>query len=308
MSEIVVLTCASGKQCARIIPHLINNPKYSLRLVVNRQASLNKLKQQYPNAEVVQADLQHPDHVARIVKDASVILHIGPSFHAHETQIGYLMIDAATKESNLKHFIFSSVLNTQLRKLLNHDSKRYVEEYLMESELPWTILQPTTFLDSRFAALPELLKKQQNGEQLVMPAPYNPDTLMASVSFDDFADGFVKVLEERQKHFFAQYPLCSNTPVSLRDVVAELSRQLGVEVEIKSLSREEADNGMLTMLYGDPKNAPLESREQAQRMLIHYDDRGLKGNPNVMEWLLGRKPLQYPELISKLIKQAKDAQ
>lgn len=55
------------------------------------------------------------------------------SFHPHETEIGYNVIDAcvaASKESGskFKHFVFSSVLCTQLRKLLNHDCKRYVEE------------------------------------------------------------------------------------------------------------------------------------------------------------------------------------
>ena len=56
------------------------------------------------------------------------------------------MTDAAIAQKGpFNHFLYSSVLNTQLRKLLNHDCKRYVEEYLIESGLNYTILSPSNF-------------------------------------------------------------------------------------------------------------------------------------------------------------------
>ena len=55
------------------------------------------------------------------------------------------MIDAA-KSHGVSHFIYASVLHPCLRKLMNHDCKRYVEEYLIESGLPYTILQPSHFI------------------------------------------------------------------------------------------------------------------------------------------------------------------
>jgi len=32
-----------------------------------------------------------------------------------------------------------------------------------------------------------------------------------------------------------------------------------------------------------------------QRLLLYYDNHGLKGNPSVCEWLLGRKPTSLEE-------------
>jgi len=116
-----------------LLPHLYDNPKYHLRLAVNSDSSKQRLSKQYPNADVVQVDLSEPAEIRQLVKDAAVFYHVGPAFHPHETQVGYNVIDAcaaASKEqgSKFKHFVFSSVLCTQLRKLLNHDCKRYVEE------------------------------------------------------------------------------------------------------------------------------------------------------------------------------------
>jgi len=56
------------------------------------------------------------------------------------------MIDAAVS-AQVQHCVYSSVLHPGLRKLISHDCKRYVEEYLIESSLPYAILQPSTFMD-----------------------------------------------------------------------------------------------------------------------------------------------------------------
>ena len=299
MSELIVLTSASGKQCARLIPRLVNNPKYKLRLVASRQSSVDRLLKEYPATEVVQADLNNPNDVSRVLVGAHIVLHIGPSFHPHETQIGYHMVDACLRLTTLRHFIFSSVLHTQLRKLLNHDSKRYVEEYLIESKLPWTIVQPTRFHDT--LPVPLFVKQYRSGQQPVFNATWNPDTIMSHIALDDLADAYVKIIEERKKHFFAEYPLCSGLPVSTRSMVEEVGRQLGTSITINRLTRESAEDDLMTRLYGGTNNAPLESREQAARLLLHYDTRGLQGNPNVLEWLLEKKPTSNTEWVAMQI-------
>lgn len=114
-------------------------------------ASETRLRSQYPDAEVVRADITLTVDIQRILKGVTAVLHIGPSFHPREPEIGFLMIDAACKEARnggaFKHFVYSSVLHPQLRKLMNHDCKRYVEEYLIESGLEYTIVQPSHILD-----------------------------------------------------------------------------------------------------------------------------------------------------------------
>lgn len=102
----------------------------------------------------------------RLMKDVSVVIHIGPSYHPYEADIGRMMIDAAYTSSpgTLKHFILPSLLNSQLSKMLNHACKKEVGEYIMESGLPCTILQPATFMDD----IPLAMLAQQG--QPVFPA------------------------------------------------------------------------------------------------------------------------------------------
>lgn len=87
----------------------------------------------------MRANLANPTAVAEFMSGAETVFHIGPSFHPHETTIGYHMIDTAV-QAGVQHFVYSSVIQTRLHKLLNHDCKRYVEEALFESGLKWTIL------------------------------------------------------------------------------------------------------------------------------------------------------------------------
>lgn len=121
--DLIVLTGASGKICSDLTPLLYGKTSYRLRLVVNSAASLEKLKAQYPKAEVEQADLTFPNDARKVLRGATSLYHVGPSLHLHEAEIGYNMVDGAIQESRegaFKHFVFSGVIQTQLRKLIHH--------------------------------------------------------------------------------------------------------------------------------------------------------------------------------------------
>ena len=308
MAELVMLTSASGKQCAHIIPLLYRDSNYQLRLVANRDESAAKLKKTYPNAEVTTADLTQPADCGRIVAGAGTVVHIGPTYHPHETAIGYNMIDACLSPSgsSLKHFVYSSVLHTQLRKLMNHDSKRYVEEYLIESHLPWTIVSPTIFVEQY--PIQKMVQQQRSGHGPVFYALSNPDIPQSWITLTDLGEAFAKVVREREQHFYALYPLTSGQPITSRSFIELCEKQIGTKIRIERLSREAAEEGLMVRVFGDPNKVPLESREQAQRMLLHYESRGLQGNPNTLQFLLGRKPTSYEEWIKGQIEKATEGQ
>lgn len=283
----VVVTCASGKQNTHLIPHLYSNPSFKLRLAVNSSSSYDKLSEKYPKAEVVQVDLSEPSAVRSLVSGATHVYHVGPSFHPHEMEIGYNMIDAAVAESKksgstFKHFVLSSVLNSQLRKLLNHDCKRYVEEYLMESGLNWTILQPAHFVDNT------PLKKLAEQDEPVYPAAWDPKLAYSFLVLRDLGEAGAKVLSEGGKHYMAQYPLSSTMPMSYIDLMATLSKVVGKNIRIERKSYEEAVKMFCERILGG--NVSQGSLDGIQRMMLYYDNRALQGNPNVLGWLLGRAP------------------
>ncbi|KAJ4420579.1 hypothetical protein N0V82_004247 [Gnomoniopsis sp. IMI 355080] len=300
-TDLLLITCASGKQASHILPLLCGTWK-RFRLVVNSTSSEGRLKKHYPNAEVTCTDLYNPTNCQRIMTGVTTVLHIGPSFHPHETEIGYFMIDAARSSgASFKHFIYSSVLDSQLRKLMNHDCKRYVEEYLFESGLNYTILQPTHFMD--MFPLAQLLEQ----EQPVYTASWNPDVTFSFLALRDLGEAAAKVIDERERHYLAQYPLCSTGAYSHKGVMQIVSESIGKKITLKTLGIEEGSKALLAMLCGDAENAPLQTRDAAYRLLLYYNHHGLKGNPNVLEWLIGRKPTTHQEWVRDQVQKASDA-
>jgi uncharacterized protein YbjT (DUF2867 family) len=297
--DLLLITSAGGKQASTLLP-LLTEWKH-LRLAVKSEFSAKKLQQQYPHAEVIQTDLYSPTNCASLLKDVTVAIHIGPSYHPHETEIGKMMIDAAFTsyshgKGSFRHFILSSVLNSQFSKMLNHDCKKEVEEWIMESGLPYTILQPSTFMDN----IPVGMLAGQ--ETPVFPAMWNTENKFSMIALKDLADVFQTVLGEREKHFYAQYPLTStHEPLTFSQATRIISNKIGKKVTIEQMPYKDAVEALLKRLYGTNENVDQRSRDAAQRMIIFYDNRGLVGNSNVLEWVLGRQATQFDEWVdSKL--------
>jgi uncharacterized protein YbjT (DUF2867 family) len=295
-SDLILVTCASGKQCKYLVPILAAKWK-RLRLQVNSSASKARLQKQFPNAEVIQADLANSVEVPNLMKGVTSVYHVGPSFHPHETSIAYSMIDAAVQESKtgqFQHFVLSSVLNSQFRKMLNHDCKRYEEEYLMESGLAYTILQPAHFMDT----FPVGMLMAQEAAPAVYKANWDPDIPFSFVSTKDLSAAAAKVLEDREKHFYAVYPLVSVRNTTYRQKVDIVSQVLGKEIKVEQRSFEESVQALLAMLgMGKPNEVDPRVRDAAERMLLFYNRRGLLGNENVLTWLLGREPTGHEEWV-----------
>ncbi|CAO2653701.1 Nn.00g031120.m01.CDS01 [Neocucurbitaria sp. VM-36] len=304
-TDLLLITSAGGKQASALLPLLREWKK--LRLAVKSSASRDRLQQQYPHAEVIQTDLYSPSNCTSLLKGVNVVIHIGPSYHPHEAEIGKMVIDATVNEyqngrGTLKHMILSSVLNTQLSRMMNHDCKKEVEEYIMESGLPYTILQPTTFMDN----IPVGMLAQQDSP--VFKAAWNTDINFSMIALKDLADVMKTVLEEREKHIYAQYPLVStHSPLSFGEAMKTISKETGKNVKIDKLEYKDAVNGLLTRLYGTSEGVDVRSKDAAQRMILFYDTRGLVGNSNVLEWVLGRKAVQFDVWVKGKVEESRKA-
>ncbi|PVH68016.1 putative nucleoside-diphosphate-sugar epimerase [Cadophora sp. DSE1049] len=308
MPELIVLTCASGKQCSQIIPLLYpQSSLFKLRLVVHSPSSLARLQEQYPEAEVLQANLDDPHDCAKITDGASVLYYVSPTFQPHETQFGINVIDAAVEESKkpgskFAHFIFSSVIHTHLRKMLNHDRKRYIEEYLCESPLSWTVMQPSHFMDNTIG---RLLKLKDSPEP-VFVAAQNPDIAFSFSCVRDFAEASALVIKERSKHFFATYQLVSTWPIKYSEYIQAVGSAFGKTIKVKWAPYEEVVDMYAKFIFGDV-NVDLPLKEGPARMLLYYNGRGLLGNPRVTEWLLNR-PATSPAELARMLVDASEKQ
>ena len=76
-----------------------------------------------------------------------VIYHIPPNVHPREVDIGDIAIQEASR-AGVEHFVYHSVLHPQLEEMPHHWLKLRVEERLIASGLPFTILQPTAYMQN----------------------------------------------------------------------------------------------------------------------------------------------------------------
>lgn len=91
-TRLIVLAAVSGKQCSHLIPRLYSDPSLKLRLTVNSQSSKERLEKEWPKAVVMTVDLADKESCEYILNNATAVLHIGPSYHPRESEIGYDMM------------------------------------------------------------------------------------------------------------------------------------------------------------------------------------------------------------------------
>lgn len=302
-NDVILLTCASGKQCSKLIPLLYGTWKH-LRLAVNSASSAQRLATEYPAATVVQADMANTEDAQRILSGVTTVLYIGPSVHSHETTIGYTMVDAACHESqngNLKHFVYSSVLHPRIRKLMNHDCKRYVEEYLVESGLNYTIVQPSHILD-QFPV--EMLLRSENP---VFPARFNPEITFSFTILQDLAEAFAIIINERNRHFLAEYTACSTGPLSYNSVITMLSEEICKPIQVTSTDFYDTASQFSSLMARGNGDVSRGSRDTIHRLLLYYNFYGIKGNTNVLEWLIGRKPTSAQDFLRQRVLELRES-
>jgi hypothetical protein len=151
-------------------------------------------------------------------------------------------------------------------------------------------------------------------EEPVMHVRWNPEIPNSVTSLDDLAEATAKVLNEREDHFLAEYPLCSTLPISDVKIGSIISECLGRNVKVHTPTFEEAVSHLMTALFGlnakgeDGSIIPREGhlrgdlvRDTAERLVLYYNRRGIKGNPNVMRWLLGREPTSVEQYVRSFI-------
>ena len=291
-SKIILVTLANGKQCRHLIPILLSNPEITVRAFVHSDKSAQQLISdlaQPKNLETAVGDLLVPADVTRAMDGVHTVFHVGPPMSVHETYIGINVIQAAEK-AGVHHFVFSSVLHPIRSKLLNHDVKRPVEEYLIESPLNWTILQPTHFMQNTSPA--------QAVKTGTLPVAYNPDNEMGFIDLRDMAEVTKGILKSPEKHYRARYELCGEN-VSYTQYAKMISDVSGKQVQAVKT------DGLA--LAKKVSNGDRNFEDRFARMFYYYDRWGLVGNSNILGWLLGKPPRTLEGFIKNSLEETYEA-
>jgi uncharacterized protein YbjT (DUF2867 family) len=243
--------------------------------------------------KAVVGDLLDVASVRAAMAGTTAVYHVCPRMSKDEVTIGQTMIQAA-QEIGVRHFVFHSAIHSLLTGLPHHANKLQVERLLIESELPYTILQPARYMQNVLVNWPTIV---QRGTYTV---PYSPESRMCLVDLEDVALVAARVLGD-ESHFGATYNLDGQESLSAVEEATIIGALLGRDVAAVRVSTEEWRRAVETI------RTPSQI-EYLLKMFEYYDRYGLRpGNPNVLGWLLGRSPSAYEDFIVRTINETSRA-
>jgi len=227
-------------------------------------------------AEVVVGTMDDAESVVRAVRGAEAIYHICPNVSPHEVAFARALIAAATQLA-VPRLVYHSVLHPQIEAMPHHWAKLRVEEMLFGSSLDVTILQPTAYMQNSLAQWGLMMREG------IYRVPYPVETRLSLVDLDDVAEAAALVLLDAG-HASATYELVGTSPLSQIEIAATFGRALKKTVLAEAESIESWDRRA--------RSAGLDDHacETLIKMFQAYARDGLRGNPNVLGWLLGRPP------------------
>ena len=229
-------------------------------------------------AEIVHGDLTEAAAVAAAAQGCRAIYYICPNMTEDEKAIGDNVI-AAAQAAGTERLMFHSVLHTQVQALQHHWNRMFVEEAIVESGLPYSILQVGSYYQNM---LPGWTKMRETG---VHAMAYEVEAPMSLVDLGDVAEAALKILND---------PGCANgifeicgPVITLTEKAKILSAILGRPVAARKLPAADAVAHAAHMGVG------AYGQDCMRKMFAHYDIHGLVGSPRVLEWILGRPPVDF---------------
>lgn len=272
----ILITSAGGKTGRAMIAAFAASGE-PVRAMMRRSDADDELRA-LGAAEIFHGDLANPADAAAAAQGCRAIYYICPNMIENEKEIGDSII-AAAKSANVERLVFHSVLHTQIQALKHHWNRLFVEEAIIESGVPFSILQVGSYYQNM---LPGWSKMLETG---VHAMAYEVDAPMSLVDLDDVSEAAIRVLND---------PGCANgifeicgPVITLTEKAEILTRVLGQQIEARKLSPEQA------VAHAAHMGVAAFGQDCMRRMFAHYDTHGLVGSPRILEWILGRPPADF---------------
>jgi uncharacterized protein YbjT (DUF2867 family) len=280
----ILITGSAGKTGRSVLQALVERGA-PVRALVHRPEQIHAVESSGAQ-DVLVGDMKSRATLERALQDVRAVYHICPNVSPDEIAIGQTVI-AAAQSAGIEHFVFHSVLKPQIEAMPHHWNKLRVEELLVESRLPYTILQPAAYMQNILAHWERIISEG------IYPVPYPADTRLSLVDLMDVAQAAAIVLTE-PGHQHATYELVSIEGLSQTEVAAILSQELGRPVQVTVVPLETWRSQAKEAGLGDYQILTLTS------MFRYYQRCDFLGNPQVLSWLLGRRPATLNEFVKRI--------
>jgi NAD(P)H dehydrogenase (quinone) len=240
-------------------------------------------------SDAVVGEMDDRGALSQAAHAVDAIYHICPNVSPHEVGFAKLLI-AAAANAGASRFVYHSVLHPQLEAMPHHWNKLRVEEMLFSSGLDITVLQPTAYMQNSFAQWDAI---KRDG---IYRMPYPVETRLSLVDLDDVAEAAAMVLTNTG-HSNATYELVGTPPLSQLELAEAFGRALKTQVRAEAETIESWNDRA--------RNAGMDDyqRETLIKMFRVYARDGLKGNSNMLGWLLGRPPTSLAAFAARIATQ-----
>ena len=244
-------------------------------------------------AEPVVGDMRNVASLRAAMKGIRAVYHIPPRMQADELQLGKNSIEAAQAEG-VRHFVYHSVIFPHLQEIAFHWEKMKVEVEVLHSGLPFTIIEPTNYMQNVGWSWNWI---EEKGELIW---PYAAEQPITWLDVNDLGEAVANILTQ-QGHEGATYQLCSTEKPLTRHEMAEIiSRVTGRAVRAVTMPLDEY------MKLPRWQGRKPEEMERLKTMFRHYDRHGFRcGNSKVLSMLLGRPATSYEQFIREFVRSLK---
>ncbi len=276
----ILVTAANGKTGRHVIGAL------RARGVVVRALARSEAvhEQRSEGVETIAGDMLDATVLRDALQGVRAVVHIGPAFHPFETAMGQAVVDGA-RVAGVRRLVQFSVSHPQLDFLANHQAKLRVEDYVVNSGLDYTILQPMHYMQN-FDPL-------QIADEGVFRLPYSLTMPLSFVDLVDVAEVAARTVIE-DGHIYATYPLCGTDLLTGMEIAAQVAKRSGVAVR-----GEEIPVGEFIAAISGGHPLPRYTVDALHRLFTYYGLHGITGNANVLRWLLGREPGSFAEFVDR---------
>ena len=280
----LLLTGANGRTGRAVLSALVDKSS-DVRALVRDPAYADGLRA-LGAAEVVIGDMASAVDAGAAVDGCATVIHIGPPMSPNEVDITMNFVDAS-RASGVEQFVYYSVMHPLRRDVRHHSLKLDATEKLVESGVPYTVIEPARYMQHLELIWPKVVA---TGD---FAMPFDVDKKFNVADLADLAEATASVATQ-PNHLYATYELAGPEALSQSEMAVICADILGREVTAREIPL--ADMAAAALARGlDPDRVA-----QMRIMNSHYSEHGFLGNPNILRWLLGREPTTFRAYVERL--------
>ena len=280
----ILVTCAAGKTGKAIIKALVSNG-VTVRAMIRTQTS-EQIVKGVGAKEVVIGDLAQVEDVTRAMSGVKSVYYIAPNMDPNERLNGDNVVKAC-KTTGVSRLIFHSVLHTQIEALPHHWERHFVEQSILNSGVPFTVLQVGSYMQNMLPAWKNMVTSG------VHQMAYDVDTPMSLVDLDDVSEAAVKIISD-DSYANGIFEIAGKA-ISLNQKAVILSKVLGKEIVAKKEPLDDFLNHGRALGFDDFTLATM------SKMFPYYDKHGLVCSAKSLGWILDRSPTDFEAFVRRTI-------